>query len=71
MTTPQQRLRPQVARFRLGRRFAVLQQPWELLPGGSFGHTGFTGTSIGLIRTTRTFIILLTNSVHPRGREAR
>jgi uncharacterized protein YbbC (DUF1343 family)/CubicO group peptidase (beta-lactamase class C family) len=40
----------------------------ELLPVGSFGHTGFTGTSIWIDPTTRTFVILLTNSVHPRGK---
>jgi uncharacterized protein YbbC (DUF1343 family)/CubicO group peptidase (beta-lactamase class C family) len=39
----------------------------ELLPVGSFGHTGFTGTSLWIDPTTRTYIILLTNSVHPRG----
>jgi uncharacterized protein YbbC (DUF1343 family)/CubicO group peptidase (beta-lactamase class C family) len=39
----------------------------ELLPVGSFGHTGFTGTSIWIDPTTRTYIILLTNAVHPRG----
>jgi uncharacterized protein YbbC (DUF1343 family)/CubicO group peptidase (beta-lactamase class C family) len=40
----------------------------DLLPVGSFGHTGFTGTSIWIDPTTRTFIILLTNAVHPRGK---
>lgn len=40
----------------------------ELLPVGSYGHTGFTGTSMWIDPTTRTFIILLTNSVHPRGK---
>ena len=35
----------------------------ELLPVGSFGHTGFTGTSIWIDPTTNTYIILLTNSV--------
>jgi uncharacterized protein YbbC (DUF1343 family)/CubicO group peptidase (beta-lactamase class C family) len=40
----------------------------ELLPVGSFGHTGFTGTSIWIDPTTRTYVILLTNSVHPRGK---
>ncbi len=40
----------------------------DLLPVGSFGHTGFTGTSIWIDPTTRTFIILLTNSVHPKGK---
>ncbi len=39
----------------------------ELLPVGSFGHTGFTGTSIWIDPTTRSYIILLTNAVHPRG----
>jgi len=40
----------------------------DLLPVGSFGHTGFTGTSIWIDPTTRTFVILLANSVHPRGK---
>jgi uncharacterized protein YbbC (DUF1343 family)/CubicO group peptidase (beta-lactamase class C family) len=39
----------------------------ELLPVGSFGHTGFTGTSLWIDPTTHTYIILLTNAVHPRG----
>src|ERR1035437_1752937 len=41
----------------------------DLLPVGSFGHTGFTGTSVWIDPTTQTYIILLTNSVHPRGKE--
>jgi uncharacterized protein YbbC (DUF1343 family)/CubicO group peptidase (beta-lactamase class C family) len=40
----------------------------DLLPVGSFGHTGFTGTSIWIDPTTKTYIILLTNAVHPRGK---
>src|SRR5437016_12309088 len=40
----------------------------DLLPVGSFGHTGFTGTSMWIDPTTRTFVILLANSVHPRGK---
>src|SRR5438093_3147453 len=40
----------------------------ELLPVGSFGHTGFTGTSLWIDPTTRTYIILLTNYVHPQGK---
>ncbi len=40
----------------------------ELLPVGSYGHTGFTGTSLWVDPTTRTFIILLSNAVHPRGK---
>jgi uncharacterized protein YbbC (DUF1343 family)/CubicO group peptidase (beta-lactamase class C family) len=40
----------------------------DLLPVGGFGHTGFTGTSMWIDPTTRTYIILLTNAVHPRGK---
>jgi uncharacterized protein YbbC (DUF1343 family)/CubicO group peptidase (beta-lactamase class C family) len=40
----------------------------DLLPVGSFGHTGFTGTSIWIDPTTQTYIVLLTNAVHPRGK---
>jgi len=40
----------------------------ELLPVGSYGHTGWTGTSLWIDPTTRTYIILLTNAVHPRGK---
>ena len=40
----------------------------ELLPIGSFGHTGFTGTSIWIDPLTETYIILLTHRVHPDGR---
>jgi uncharacterized protein YbbC (DUF1343 family)/CubicO group peptidase (beta-lactamase class C family) len=36
----------------------------ELLPVGSFGHTGFTGTSVWIDPTTNTYIILLANAVH-------
>jgi uncharacterized protein YbbC (DUF1343 family)/CubicO group peptidase (beta-lactamase class C family) len=39
----------------------------ELLPVGSFGHTGFTGTSIWVDSATDTYVILLANAVHPRG----
>jgi uncharacterized protein YbbC (DUF1343 family)/CubicO group peptidase (beta-lactamase class C family) len=39
----------------------------ELLPVGSFGHTGFTGTSLWIDPITDTYIVLLTNAVHPRG----
>jgi uncharacterized protein YbbC (DUF1343 family)/CubicO group peptidase (beta-lactamase class C family) len=40
----------------------------DLLPVGGFGHTGWTGTSMWIDPTTRTYIILLTNAVHPRGK---
>jgi uncharacterized protein YbbC (DUF1343 family)/CubicO group peptidase (beta-lactamase class C family) len=38
----------------------------ELYPIGSFGHTGFTGTSLWLDPKTDSFVILLTNVVHPK-----
>jgi uncharacterized protein YbbC (DUF1343 family)/CubicO group peptidase (beta-lactamase class C family) len=40
----------------------------DLLPVGGYGHTGFTGTSLWIDPTTETYIILLTNAVHPRGK---
>jgi len=40
----------------------------DLFPVGSFGHTGFTGTSIWIDPTTQSYVILLTNAVHPRGK---
>src|SRR6202522_2631576 len=36
----------------------------ELLPVGGYGHTGFTGTSLWIDSTTKTYIVLLTNAVH-------
>ena len=42
----------------------------ELFPIGSYGHTGFTGTSIWIDPSTQTYVILLANSVHPNGRPA-
>ena len=40
----------------------------ELLPVGSFGHTGFTGTSIWIDPLTRVFVVFLSNRVHPDGK---
>ena len=37
----------------------------ELFPIGSYGHTGFTGTSLWIDPRSKTYVILLTNSVHP------
>lgn len=42
----------------------------ELLPVGSFGHTGFTGTSLWIDPVTNTYVIILTNAVHPRGHKS-
>ena len=40
----------------------------ELLPIGSFGHTGFTGTSIWIDPITEMFVVFLSNRVHPDGK---
>jgi len=40
----------------------------KLFPIGSFGHTGFTGTSIWIDPSSDTYVILLANSVHPHQR---
>lgn len=40
----------------------------DLLPLGSYGHTGFTGTSIWIDPRTELFVIFLSNRVHPDGR---
>ena len=38
----------------------------DLFPvGSSFGHTGFTGTSIWIDPASQTYVVLLANSVHP------
>ena len=42
----------------------------ELFPIGSYGHTGFTGTSLWIDPLTQTYVILLANSVHPNLRPA-
>lgn len=69
MTTPQQ---PPTASVLRGLGWDI-DSPYssnrgDLLPVGSFGHTGFTGTSMWIDPATRTYIILLTNAVHPRGK---
>jgi uncharacterized protein YbbC (DUF1343 family) len=37
-------------------------------PLGSFGHTGFTGTSLWIDPFSRSFVILLTTRLHPNGK---
>jgi uncharacterized protein YbbC (DUF1343 family)/CubicO group peptidase (beta-lactamase class C family) len=39
----------------------------ELFPVGSFGHTGYAGTSIWIDPVSGLYIIILTNRVHPNG----
>jgi CubicO group peptidase (beta-lactamase class C family) len=38
-----------------------------IFPIGSFGHTGFTGTSIWIDPGSDTYLVLLANSIHTRG----
>lgn len=40
----------------------------ELLPVGSFGHTGFTGTSLWIDPATHVFVVFMSNRVHPDGK---
>lgn len=37
----------------------------DFFPAGSFGHTGFTGTSLWIEPQSATYLILLSNRVHP------
>ncbi len=38
----------------------------DLFPVGSFGHTGFTGTGLWLDPNSQTFVVFLSNRVHPK-----
>jgi uncharacterized protein YbbC (DUF1343 family)/CubicO group peptidase (beta-lactamase class C family) len=38
----------------------------DLFPVGSFGHTGFTGTGLWLDPASETFVVFLSNRVHPK-----
>jgi CubicO group peptidase (beta-lactamase class C family) len=38
-----------------------------VFPIGSFGHTGFTGTSLWMDPGSDTYVVLLANSIHTRG----
>jgi uncharacterized protein YbbC (DUF1343 family)/CubicO group peptidase (beta-lactamase class C family) len=40
----------------------------DIFPLGSFGHTGFTGTSLWLDPASETFVVFLSNRVHPDGK---
>lgn len=39
----------------------------EVYPVGSFGHTGFTGTSLWMDPTSQSFVIFLSSRLHPAG----
>ncbi len=47
---------------------SYMQQRGDIFEIGSFGHTGFTGTSIQISTKENIFIIILTNRVHPDGK---
>lgn len=38
-----------------------------VFPIGSFGHTGFTGTTVWIDPGSQTYVVLLSNSIHVRG----
>lgn len=38
----------------------------DLFPVGSYGHTGFTGTSLWIDPSSETFVVFLSNRVHPK-----
>lgn len=40
----------------------------DLFPIGTFGHTGFTGTSIWIDPASQTFVVFLSNRVHPNSK---
>jgi uncharacterized protein YbbC (DUF1343 family)/CubicO group peptidase (beta-lactamase class C family) len=40
----------------------------DLFPLGSFGHTGFTGTSMWIDPASQMFVVFLSNRVHPDGK---
>jgi uncharacterized protein YbbC (DUF1343 family)/CubicO group peptidase (beta-lactamase class C family) len=40
----------------------------DLFPPGSFGHTGFTGTGLWIDPSSETFLVFLSNRVHPDGK---
>lgn len=68
MTVPQSP--PGTARLRglgwdVGASFAANRD--ELPPVGAYGHTGFTGTSLWIDPVSQTYVIVLTNRVHPDG----
>ena len=39
----------------------------ELFPVGSFGHTGFTGTSLWMDPSSDTYVVFMSNAVYPNG----
>ncbi len=68
MTTPQSPLGQREWRglgFDIRSRFSVIRG--DLFPDGSFGHSGFTGTSLWIDPYSATFVVVFTNRLHPEG----
>lgn len=40
----------------------------KIFPLGSFGHTGFTGTSLWIEPASKTFVIFMSSRLHPHGK---
>ena len=71
MTTPQSPVgQPSIRGFGWDIDTVYSSPRGDLYPVGSFGHTGFTGTSMWVDPSTQSFVILLSNSVHPKQRPA-
>jgi uncharacterized protein YbbC (DUF1343 family) len=69
MTTPQTPPGAPVLRglgWDIGSRYA--SNRGELFPFGSYGHTGFTGPSLIIDPISQTYVILMSNRVHPDGK---
>lgn len=65
MTTPQSP--PNQAKWRGLAWDVVSPSDAEAFPAGSYGHTGFTGTSLWIDPISRSYVVILTNRVHPNG----
>lgn len=46
-------------------RSGTILSAGDLFTDGSYGHTGFTGTSLWVDRSSGLYVVLLTNRVHP------
>jgi CubicO group peptidase (beta-lactamase class C family) len=68
MTTPQQPAGGKAARgFGWDIDSPYSSNRGKIFPVGSFGHTGFTGTSLWIDPKSDTYVVILTNAVHPNG----
>jgi CubicO group peptidase (beta-lactamase class C family) len=69
MTTPQSPLKkPKLRGLGWDIEAPLSSNRDELFPVGAYGHLGYTGTSIWIDPVTETYIIVLSNRVHPDGK---